>query len=298
MLAARRRAPGPPAATGTLILNSSPTGARILIDGEARGATPATVTLAAGGHAVQLRGAGGTSRSMTVDVPAGTQLSQYIELARARPTTGRLIVRTSPPGSRVTVDDVARGAAPVTVEGLSPGEHAVVVIARDGDPIKQAVTIEADTTSSLVVPLAARDGAPLFGFVAVSAPVELQLFENARVLGNSQSDRIMVAAGSHQIEMVNRALGYRVTRTVQVAPNKVAAISLTLPAGSIAVNAVPWADVWLDGNEVGETPIGNLAATIGPHEIVFRHPDLGEQRRAVTVTLTSPLRVSVDLRKK
>jgi hypothetical protein len=31
---------------------------------------------------------------------------------------------------------------------------------------------------------------------------------------------------------------------------------------------------------------------------VFRHPDLGEQRRTVTVTLTAPLRISADLRKK
>ena len=110
--------------------------------------------------------------------------------------------------------------------------------------------------------------------------------------------RIMVAAGSHQIDIVNKALGYRVTRTVQVTPNKAVAIPIKLPTGSMAVNAVPWANVFLDGVDMGETPIGNLSATIGSHELVFRHPDLGEQRRTVTVTLAAPLRVSADLRKK
>jgi hypothetical protein len=37
---------------------------------------------------------------------------------------------------------------------------------------------------------------------------------------------------------------------------------------------------------------------VGPHEVIFRHPDLGEQRHAITVTAASPARLSVDLRKK
>jgi hypothetical protein len=63
------------------------------------------------------------------------------------------------------------------------------------------------------------------------------------------------------------------------------------------VNAIPWADVSVDGQPVGQTPIGNLALTIGPHEVLFRHPQLGEQRHAVTVTMKAPARLSVDLRK-
>ncbi len=298
ILAARRRAPAVAVATGTLILDSNPTGAQILIDGAAHGATPATMTLPAGAHVIELRSANAASRSISVAVPAGTQVSQYIEIGRSRPTTGRLSVRTNPTGARVTVDGVAKGTSPVTLDDVTPGEHTVVVSTRDGDSVKQSVTVEADTTASLLVPLAVGGAAPLFGFVAVSAPVELQLFENGQLLGSSQSERVMVAAGSHQLDIVNKALGFRASRTVQVTPNKVVAIPVKLPTGSMAVNAVPWANVFLDGVDVGETPLGNLQATIGSHELVFRHPDLGEQRRTVTVTLTAPLRVSADLRKK
>jgi serine/threonine-protein kinase len=93
-------------------------------------------------------------------------------------------------------------------------------------------------------------------------------------------------------------LDYRAIRTVQVAPGRVATISIEMPKGTIALNAIPWAEVWVDGNRMGETPIGNLSMSIGPHEIVFRHPELGEQRHAVTVTAGAPARLSVDLRKK
>ena len=54
----------------------------------------------------------------------------------------------------------------------------------------------------------------------------------------------------------------------------------------------------IDGEKVGETPIGNLPVRIGPHEVVFRHPELGEQRHAVTVTMSNPARLSVDMRQK
>jgi hypothetical protein len=106
----------------------------------------------------------------------------------------------------------------------------------------------------------------------------------------------MMAAGRHDLEVVNETLGYRSTRTVLVAPGKIAPITIELPEGAINVNASPWAEVWIDGRRVGETPIGNLPIAIGPHEIVFRHPQFGEKRQAVSVTLSAPVRVSVNMK--
>ena len=108
----------------------------------------------------------------------------------------------------------------------------------------------------------------------------------------------MMAVGRHDIELVNDTLGYRATRTVQVPPGRVMSLNVELPMGVLNVNAAPWAEVWIDGRRVGETPIGNVPLSIGPHEVVFRHPQLGEKRQAVSVTLKAPVRLSVDLRKK
>ena len=43
----------------------------------------------------------------------------------------------------------------------------------------------------------------------------------------------MLAAGPHDIELVNESLGYRVTRTVQVMPGKVASLAVDLPKGVV-----------------------------------------------------------------
>jgi hypothetical protein len=110
-----------------------------------------------------------------------------------------------------------------------------------------------------MVPLSSPEGAPVSGWMSVTAPADVQIFENKRLLGTSQSDRLMVSAGKHDIEIVNDLVGYRTTRTVQVAAGKVTPIKVEFPKGTIALNAVPWAEVWVDGEKIGETPIGNLS---------------------------------------
>jgi hypothetical protein len=284
------------ATTGTLIVNTNPRGALLSVDGETRGSTPLTLTVKPGEHTLVLSGPG-EPRSISVTVPAGTQVSQYIELAHGAATTGQLQVRTDPPGAPVAIDGISRGTSPTTVSNLAPGEHSVV-LGSGAAAVTQLVTIEPGITASLMVPLGMREIGPTPGWISVSSPVDVQLYENGRLLGSSQTDRIMVPAGNHQIDLVNEPLGIRVTRSIQVVPGKVASIAVKPPMGTIALNAIPWAEVWIDGEKVGDTPLGNLQIAIGPHEILFRHPELGEQHHSVTVSLGTPARVSVDLRKK
>jgi hypothetical protein len=83
-----------------------------------------------------------------------------------------------------------------------------------------------------------------------------------------------------------------------VTPGQTSAIPVELPRAALSINAVPWAEVFIDGTRVGETPIGNLAQTLGPHEIVFRHPQLGERRLNTLVTMKENNRISMDMRQR
>jgi hypothetical protein len=300
VFAARRYFAAPAAVvptTGTVVVNTDPAGASVVIDGEAHGATPVTATLKAGAHTIELSTKDGVRRTMTVNVTANQQLSQFIEMPKAAAGTGDLQVRTDPPGAKVVVDGQTRGTSPVTVKDLAPGSH-VVVLSNDLGSVNEDVTIQPGATASLVVPLKAPQGAPVSGWISITAPAELQIFENDRLLGTSRTDRIMVAAGRHDIEVSNETLGFRVAQSIQVAPGQVARLRPDWPMGTIAINATPWANVSLDGKELGETPVGNTSVPIGTHEVVFRHPQLGEQRFTATVTANTPARLSVDMRKK
>jgi hypothetical protein len=282
------------AESGTLVVQSSPAGVDVYVDGEHRGVTPARLTVTAGSHILELRGHG-VPRVIPLQVPAGGQVSQYLEFADT-PRTGMLVVHSQPAGARVTVDGVARGTAPLTIEGLEPGTREVV-LQNDRGRSRHTVEILAGTTASLVAPVVtpAASG-PVSGWIAVTAPFLVEIFEDGRLVGTTETDRLMLTAGRHVLEFVNRTLGYRETQTVQVPSGRVLPITLNLPSGSVSLNADPWAEVVIDGRSVGETPIGNLELTIGAYEIVFKHPQLGERRHAVSVTTTAPVRLSVSMR--
>jgi PEGA domain len=293
-VAARALRKPPPPKLGTLSLQTNPPGVAVFVDGVAHGNTPARLSLDAGSHIVELRGRG-VPRVLNVTVTAGAEASQYLELPQT-PSSGSLLVQSDPAGARVTVDGVDHGAAPVSVADLAPGDHEVVLQAGGGLAVKQRVTIQAGVTSSVLAPVSTATAGPVSGWLSVKAPFAVEVRENGRLVGTTDADRIMMAAGKHEIELVNDTLGYRVTRTVQVPAGKVSPLSIELPQGVINVNASPWAEVWIDGRRVGETPIGNLPVAIGPHEVVFRHPQLGEKRQAVSVTLKAPVRISIDMK--
>lgn len=230
------------------------------------------------------------------DVP-GTQAQGSLMAAAGVPAFsrwGQLEVRTDPTGAQVIVDGVPLGASPMRID-LSTGDHVVDLKAGER-AVSQRVTIRPATTTSLVVPLAGP--AQTFGWLSIAAAVEVEAYERGQLLGSSQSPRIMVAAGTHDLDIVNDVLGYRSSRTVRVGTGEVATVKIDFPAGRVTLTAIPSAEVWVDGTRVGETPINNLPVQLGPHEILFRHPELGERRHAVTVTLSQPVRLNVDLTRR
>ncbi len=186
----------------------------------------------------------------------------------------------------------------MTVSDLPVGRHTVVLSDGQGGSVSRSVSVAAGLTANINVELETTPPPPTTGAIAISAPAAVDIFENGRLLGSSQGGRLTLPVGAHQLEIVNQSLGYRITRTVQVAAGNNAAIVLEFPKGTLALNAIPWAEVFVDGEKVGDTPIGNLPVSLGTHEVVFRNPELGEQRMTATVTLTAPTRLSVDLRKR
>src|SRR5262245_55371797 len=236
------------------------------------------------------------------------------------PTTGTLVVTTNPAGAEALVDGVRRGSTPITMQLLAGSHHielrgsgeprVIPITIAPGQQVAQYVDLPAipspvethiEVTSPLPAPVVDRAPAEATlngpGWIAVSGNLEMQLFEDGHLLGTSKIERIMVPAGRHNLEMVNELIGYRTARAVLVSPGKVTTVAVDVPKGSMAINASPWAEVWMDGAKIGETPIGSFAVSVGSHDVVFRHPELGEQRETVLVTLRNPVRLSVDMRK-
>jgi PEGA domain len=279
--------------TGQLVLISQPEGGEVTVDGQLRGVTPLTLSLPTGPHSLQLNREG-VARSIDVNVKAGSEATHYVDL-QGRPVSevGQLLVTTEPVGAHVTVDGQPRGVTPVNISDIAPGQHAVS-IKSDHGTVQRSVTVERGQTASLVVSLIAQSS---FGWVTISTPVVMQVFEGDQKFGTTETDRIVMSAGRHNLKIVSARLGFQISRSVEVPAGGAATIKIDIPDGLVNLNALPWAEAWIDGRRIGETPLANIKVPLGDHEAVFRHPQLGERRQVFTVVANEPTRVALDLRK-
>jgi hypothetical protein len=131
--------------------------------------------------------------------------------------------------------------------------------------------------------------------VTFVAPFELQIVEDGDLLGTTRMARLMLPAGRHRIDLVNGPTQFRTTVAVNVVAGRTTKVPVAIPNGSISINALPWANVTLDGKDLGATPVATQSLPVGPHELILRHPKLGERRQTVIVPANGPLRVMVDL---
>ena len=282
-----------------LSVQSNPPGAEVLLGGQRRGVTPLKLSVAPGAHRLEVR-RGDVSRVLPIDVRPGSEALHYIDLPTPPPVaapTGALQISTEPPGATVSIDGKSAGTTPLTLKSVPAGEHQVV-LASGGVRVRRTVQIQPGATASLVASLSATDA--LGGWLSVASDLPLQVLADGALVGTSDSkgiSRIMLPVGSRKIAVENAATGFRHSYSVSISAGKTSTLKVNLPRGVLHVNALPWAEVLIDGKSFGETPISGVELPIGPHNVVFRHPQLGERRTTVLVVANGPTRVGVDMNK-
>lgn len=251
-----------------------------------------------------------------------------VAAAAAVAAAGTAAVNSRPPGAEVWIDGVVRGTTPILLS-LPAGLHtlevrsgqmdrAVPLMIGPGAQVSRDIELgpESPETSAaasapgaagkaparpLMQPApdapAATSAAPPAGWVAVAAPIALTISERGKRLGVSTDGRLLLPAGSHELQLANDDLEFTTTVPVQVPRGQVVAVQVQIPNGRLSINAVPWAEAIVDGRFVGVTPIANLSLPIGPHDVMWRHPELGERRESVSLAARTPARIGIDLRR-
>lgn len=248
-------------------------------------------------------------------------VSEWMQ-ARAVSPPASVTVLTQPTGAQVMVNGEQRGVTPLTLR-LPAGTHALTIrngnqersmsltAAAGADIVREiefatpapdlGVVTEGDMQAAEgnygVVAEAPAPVANLAGWLSVQSPFDVEVMDEGETVGSSSWSRIMLPAGRHDVELINRALEFVERRRVQIAPGKTAAITVAAPQVAININARPWADVSVDGVALGQTPIANALMSVGSRQIVFRHPELGERRHDVVITTRPGQRISFDLTK-
>ena len=121
------------------------------------------------------------------------------------------------------------------------------------------------------------------GLLTVSSRIPVDIYTRGRRIGASNSGEIVLASGTHRIELVNRRFNYRDEVSLEVAPGELTSYSVSLPYGSVRIETSPGAEIWIEGERVGEAPLSDVPVAIGTREVVVRHADRRERRQPVEV---------------
>ncbi len=129
----------------TLVIMSSPPGAKVLVNGEFSGIAPVTKTLRAGEYAIRGELADHEAMEKKVELEPGEK--NEISLMLKQIPNGTLVVRADSAEAWVTIDGKTSGQVPVAKE-LKPGEHEVEVKLAGYRIASRKVLIKADEQES------------------------------------------------------------------------------------------------------------------------------------------------------
>jgi formylglycine-generating enzyme required for sulfatase activity len=196
---------------GVVAVRTNPAGARVFVDDEDRGVSPARLELASGVRRVRLEAEGMRPWQATIVVQAGaaTELGP-IDLGAA---DAKLLVRSVPDGADVTVGGVYRGQTPLTLT-LAPGIEYALGVTRGGyEAAKRNVFAEPTSDTTLDVRLIAQ----LVTVRFVGEPADAEVLVDGAVVGRAPSD-LQLTATKHRVEI--RKPGYEsFTANLELAPN-------------------------------------------------------------------------------
>jgi hypothetical protein len=239
-------APAPAAPSGDVYVTSTPPGAAIFLDGApVEAATPFVVRgVAVGKHAVEVRTA---CARATASVSVANKAIARAELALVeRP--GALSVTGGAPNTRVLLDGVDAGKAPLSLPEVSCGQHSLAVRAPGYLEAKRDLNVQGYDTLNVVIvtdpaaaPTSAGPGPTVqmllrkeeFGTLVLDVtPLETALAVDGIAVGAGPRSLEKIAAGPHTVS--GELDGYTPASVdVTVEPDNLARVTLTLaPVGA------------------------------------------------------------------
>ena len=250
--------------TGSIVIKSKPSKAKIFLDGKEVGVTPDIIrSVDPGTHEVEIRLDGYEIWSERLSVVADKEkaITSVLQIK-----TGSLMVESEPAKARIYLDGNKVGTTPDTIRYIVPGMHEIKVRMDGYEVWRESVEIEADMENAITALLRAKSGA-----VSIeSEPVNATVYLDGKEAGNTPVT-LRSTRGMHDVEV--RMEGYEIwceSVEIQADKEKFLTAALQLKTGSVSVKSEPAnAKIYLDGKEAGKTPL-ILRPICGMHDVEVR----------------------------
>lgn len=277
--------------TGSVLVAGDVSGAPVFIDNQPKGVTPGVIEdVAVGTHTLEVRPAGLPVHSQQIMIQAGKREVVNFTLNRAA-QGGALRVIANVPGAEIRLDGEVLGPAPVTRDGVTPGEHILEAQATGFEPVQQPVSVEPGRQRVVSLTLSPLSLAP--GRIVVNSNIGSAVVTiDGEAKGAPPVVVAQASAGTHAV--VVTAVGFDDVRTTcNVAPGQDCNINAELhPAGTPirVLSNVNTAELLVDGASRGPVPYeGSLPA--GAHRIEVRAEGYSPHIEQVNLTPADEPRV-------
>jgi hypothetical protein len=216
----------------------------------------------------------------------------------AAASNSSLRIIANEPDVEIFLDGEAKGKAPITVQQIKPGEHIVGGRKTRFKPVEQTVKVAAGEAAivSFRMEVAPPDR-PRATLKVQSAVPNAEVFVDGSSLGRAPIDRNDMDPGKHYI--VVHKDGYTdFKREVVLIENQVVTMVADLSAtGSVRILSTPeGADVRIDGELVGKTPVQREAVGAGDHLVEVRLKGYFDHKETVKIEGGREKLYSVDLK--
>lgn len=169
-----------------------------------------------------------------------------------------------------------------TSSGRARGDDAQPEPAHAVDAVAGVAAVAQDGRDS-TRPVSARPS-PAAGSLTVRADAPVTVFLDGKRLGAAPIEGISTTAGLHLLRLENPALGISLTAKLQVSSGGETTRLFTFAKGKMNVLVDPWADVYVNGVKLGQTPLAGKELYEGRHRLRLVGP---KSEKSVTVDVTA-----------
>ncbi len=252
---------------GRLRVTSTPAGATVSLDGQKVGRTPLSLAaVAAGPHRVRVHLDRPPHRPHQENVTVAVGQETAVN-ARLVPRVGSVLVITTPPGARVSLDGTPRGRAPVKLTGVFVGRHIVQVQAAGMTPQRRDVTVLEGEAAYARITLSSK---PSLRVACSEAGSTLTV--NGEEQAGPRAHLRGLASGSYKVKCAKD--GFRdLERDIALSAGDNKKITLTMSSKpELIVDCKPHgARVFVNGRDAGSSPVTVNDLRAGEHRIRCEH---------------------------
>jgi len=268
-------------------ISSKPVGATIYLDNKKlRQKTPTTLEeIAVGEHSILIEVKGYDSYFKKFSLEKDEFKKINVELFKVGTVKDAFISLDKIKGATVTIDG-KKVDLPLKNYKVKPGQDFEIVVKKPGYEtykitknlkIAQSETIEITLKKRKKVKTKSKTGTITINTISGST-----IFLDGKKLGTTTGTK-KVRSGTHKVRIVNSGKMINYTTSVSVKANTTTTKTINIGKGKVAVSVQPWANVYINGRKIGQTPFPPKLLYAGRYTIKLENPKFKSIIKTITI---------------